>query len=95
MTREALHSTPKAHFLLGPSPIHPLARLTEFLGGQVEVWAKREDLNSGMAYGGNKTRKLKYLAQDAVNQGCDTLVSIGASSPTTPGKWLLLRPGWG
>jgi 1-aminocyclopropane-1-carboxylate deaminase len=95
MTREALQNTPKAHFLLGPSPIHPLPRLTEFLGGEVEVWAKREDLNSGMAYGGNKTRKLKYLAQDAVNQGCDTLVSIGASSPTTPGKWLLLRPGWG
>lgn len=38
----------------------------------MEVWAKREDLNSGMAYGGNKTRKLEYLAQDALNQGCDT-----------------------
>ena len=34
-------------------------------------------MNSGMAYGGNKTRKLEYLAQDALNQGCDTLVSIG------------------
>jgi len=77
MTREALQNTPKANFLLGPSPIHPLPRLTEYLGGQVEVWAKREDLNSGMAYGGNKTRKLEYLAQDAINQGCDTLVSIG------------------
>ena len=77
MTREALLKTPKANFLLGPSPIHPLPRLSEFLGGNVEVWAKREDLNSGMAYGGNKTRKLEYLAQDALNQGCDTLVSIG------------------
>lgn len=77
MTREALQNTPKANFLLGPSPIHPLPRLTEFLGGAVEVWAKREDLNSGMAYGGNKTRKLEYLAQDALNQGCDTLVSVG------------------
>ena len=77
MTREALNNTPKASFLLGPSPIHPLPRLSEFLGGNVEVWAKREDLNSGMAYGGNKTRKLEYLAQDALNQGCDTLVSIG------------------
>lgn len=77
MTREALNNTPKATFLLGPSPIHPVPRLSEFLGGKVEVWAKREDLNSGMAYGGNKTRKLEYLAQDALNQGCDTLVSIG------------------
>ena len=77
MTREALEQTPKANFLLGPSPIHRLPRLSEFLGGNVEVWAKREDLNSGMAYGGNKTRKLEYLAQDALNQGCDTLVSIG------------------
>jgi 1-aminocyclopropane-1-carboxylate deaminase len=41
------------------------------------VWAKREDLNSGLAYGGNKTRKLEYLAADALAQGCDTLVSIG------------------
>jgi 1-aminocyclopropane-1-carboxylate deaminase len=57
--------------------VHPLPRLSDFLGGDVEIWAKREDLNSGMAYGGNKTRKLEYLAQDALNQGCDTLVSIG------------------
>jgi 1-aminocyclopropane-1-carboxylate deaminase len=77
MSRKALEMTPKASFLLGPSPVHPLPRLSDFLGGDVEIWAKREDLNSGMAYGGNKTRKLEYLAQDALNQGCDTLVSIG------------------
>lgn len=77
MTREALKNTPKANLLLGPSPIHPLPRLSEHLGGKVNLWAKREDLNSGLAYGGNKTRKLEYLAQDAINQGCDTLVSIG------------------
>ena len=77
MSREALMSTPKANLLIGPSPIHPLPRLSEALGGQVTLWAKREDLNSGLAYGGNKTRKLEYLAQDALNQGCDTLVSIG------------------
>ena len=62
--------------LLGPSPVHPLERLTAHLGGAA-VWAKREDLNSGLAYGGNKTRKLEYLAADALAQGCDTLVSIG------------------
>ena len=45
--------------------------------GGAEIWAKREDCNSGLAYGGNKTRKLEYLVADAVAQGCDTLVSIG------------------
>ena len=49
----------------------------EHLGGEVEIWAKREDCNSGLAYGGNKARKLEYLAADALAQGCDTLVSIG------------------
>lgn len=63
--------------LFGPSPLHPLPRLSEALGGGVEVWAKREDCNSGIAFGGNKVRKLEYLAADALAQGCDTLVSIG------------------
>jgi 1-aminocyclopropane-1-carboxylate deaminase len=62
--------------LFGPSPVHPLERLTTWLGG-AEVWAKREDCNSGLAFGGNKTRKLEYLVADALAQGCDTLVSIG------------------
>jgi 1-aminocyclopropane-1-carboxylate deaminase len=62
--------------LFGPSPVHRLDRLTRHLGG-AEVWAKREDCNSGIAYGGNKTRKLEYLVADALAQGCDTLVSIG------------------
>jgi len=63
--------------LFGPSPVHPLERLSEHLGGRVELWAKREDCNSGLAYGGNKTRKLEYLVADALAEGCDTLVSIG------------------
>jgi len=63
--------------LFGPSPIHRLDRLSEHLGGEVEIWAKREDCNSGLAYGGNKVRKLEYLAADALATGCDTLVSIG------------------
>jgi 1-aminocyclopropane-1-carboxylate deaminase len=62
--------------LFGPSPIHPLQRLSEHLGGAA-IWAKREDVNSGLAYGGNKTRKLEYLIPDALEQGADTLVSIG------------------
>ncbi len=62
--------------LFGPSPVHRLNRLTAHLGG-AEVWAKREDCNSGIAYGGNKTRKLEYLVADALAHGADTLVSIG------------------
>ena len=62
--------------LFGPSPVHPLERLTAHLGGAA-VWAKREDCNSGIAYGGNKTRKLEFLVADALATGCDTLVSIG------------------
>jgi len=61
----------------GPSPVHRLERLGEHLGGEVEIWAKRDDCNSGLAYGGNKVRKLEYLVADALANGCDTLVSIG------------------
>lgn len=60
----------------GPSPIHDLPRLSAHLGG-ANIWAKREDVNSGLAFGGNKTRKLEYLIPDALAQGADTLVSIG------------------
>src|SRR6201997_3935777 len=62
--------------MFGPSPIHPLKRLSTHLGGP-EIWAKRDDCNSGLAFGGNKVRKLEYLLPDALAQGCDTLVSIG------------------
>lgn len=61
----------------GPSPIMPLKRLSAHLGGKVELYAKRDDCNSGLAFGGNKTRKLEYLVPEAIDQGCDTLVSIG------------------
>lgn len=61
----------------GPTPIQPLKRLSEHLGGNVEIFAKRDDCNSGLAFGGNKTRKLEYLLPDAIAQGCDTLVTIG------------------
>jgi 1-aminocyclopropane-1-carboxylate deaminase len=62
--------------LFGPSPVHRLERLSRHLGG-ADVWAKRDDVNSGIAFGGNKTRKLEYLAAEALATGCDTLVSIG------------------
>ncbi|MFN8158621.1 MAG: 1-aminocyclopropane-1-carboxylate deaminase [Candidatus Nanopelagicales bacterium] len=62
--------------MFGPSPVHPLDRLSDHLGG-ARIWAKREDCNSGLAYGGNKVRKLEYLVPEALAQGADTLVSIG------------------
>jgi 1-aminocyclopropane-1-carboxylate deaminase len=73
----ALADHPYVPLLFGPSPVHRLPRLEAELGGQVELWAKRDDCNSGLAYGGNKVRKLEYLAADALATGCDTLVSIG------------------
>src|ERR671919_746580 len=71
-----LDSFPRHPLMFGPSPVHPLDRLTAHLGG-ARLWAKRDDCNSGLAYGGNKTRKLEYLVADALAKGCDTLVSIG------------------
>ncbi|KAK3359836.1 tryptophan synthase beta subunit-like PLP-dependent enzyme [Lasiosphaeria hispida] len=74
---EPFASIPRETLTFGPSPIQHLPRISEALGGKVHVYAKREDLNSGLAFGGNKTRKLEYLVPDALAQGCDTLVSIG------------------
>jgi 1-aminocyclopropane-1-carboxylate deaminase len=71
-----LQDFPRYPLMFGPSPVHPLERLTHHLGG-ASIWAKREDCNSGLAFGGNKTRKLEYLVPDALEEGADTLVSIG------------------
>ena len=62
---------------LGPTPIEALPRLSQHLGGKVEIFAKREDCNSGLAFGGNKLRKLEYIIADALASNADTLVSIG------------------
>lgn len=72
-----LERFPRYPLTFGPSPIQPLKRLSGHLGGKVELYAKREDCNSGLAFGGNKTRKLEYLVPEALAQGCDTLLSIG------------------
>jgi 1-aminocyclopropane-1-carboxylate deaminase len=74
---EPFASIPRHSLTLGPSPIQHLPNITAALGGKVSIYAKREDLNSGLAFGGNKTRKLEYLVPDALAQKCDTLVSIG------------------
>jgi 1-aminocyclopropane-1-carboxylate deaminase len=61
----------------GPTPIEKLSRLSAHLGGGVEIYAKREDCNSGLAFGGNKIRKLEYIIPEAIAAGADTLVTIG------------------
>src|SRR6201981_3739999 len=71
-----LSDFPRYQLTFGPSPVHPMERLSAHMGG-AKIWAKREDCNAGLAYGGNKVRKLEYLVADALAQGCDTLVSIG------------------
>ena len=67
---------PRYPLTFGPSPLQHLKRLTQHLGG-AQVWAKREDVSSGLAYGGNKVRKLEYIVPDVLASGADTLVSIG------------------
>lgn len=57
---EPFASIPRESFLFGPSPIQYLPNITKALGGKVGIYAKREDCNSGLAFGGNKTRKLEY-----------------------------------
>jgi 1-aminocyclopropane-1-carboxylate deaminase len=77
---EPFASIPRTALLFGPSPIQSLDRISADLsksGHRVHIWAKRDDCNSGLAFGGNKTRKLEYLVADALLQKCDTLVSVG------------------
>jgi 1-aminocyclopropane-1-carboxylate deaminase len=74
--RERLSVFPRASLAFLPTPLHPLPRLSERLGGP-EIWAKRDDL-TGLGGGGNKTRKLEFLVGDAVATGADTLVTVGA-----------------
>ncbi len=67
---------PRLMFAHLPTPIEPLPRLTKFLGGP-RLLVKRDD-QTGLAFGGNKTRKLEFLVAEAQAQGADTLLSAGA-----------------
>ena len=57
---------PRHPLTFGPTPIEKLERLGAHLGGDIELYAKREDCNSGLAFGGNKLRKLEYIVPDAI-----------------------------
>ncbi len=67
------HRYPLAHL---PTPLEPLQRLSTYLEGP-ELWIKRDD-QTGLAGGGNKTRKLEFLVQEALSQGCTDLVTMGS-----------------
>jgi 1-aminocyclopropane-1-carboxylate deaminase len=67
---------PRARLAQLPTPIHPLKNFTRYFS-DLELWIKRDDL-TGLAGGGNKTRKLDFLVGDAIRSGADTLVTVGA-----------------
>jgi L-cysteate sulfo-lyase len=71
-----MKQTPRLHFAHLPTPIERLPRLSEVLGGP-QILVKRDD-QTGLAFGGNKTRKLEFLVAEALEQGARTLISGGA-----------------
>jgi len=71
-----LQAVPRLELGHGPTPLEPLPRLSRELGGPT-IWLKRDDC-TGLATGGNKTRKLEYLMADALEQGADCIVTYGA-----------------
>ena len=71
-----LEKFPNAHLCHKRTPLEPLPRLSKHLNGP-NIWIKRDDC-TGLATGGNKTRKLDYLIGAALAQGADTIVTQGA-----------------
>jgi len=72
-----LQSFAKASLGFFPTPVVELPRLSGALGGP-SIFMKRDD-HTGLALGGNKTRKLEYLLGDAIEKGCDTIITAGAA----------------
>ncbi len=68
---------PRKHFAHLPTPLEPMPRLSAALGGPT-LYVKRDDC-TGLATGGNKTRKLEFLIADALEQGADTVITQGAT----------------
>ena len=68
---------PRRPYLNGATPIEPMPNLSQALGGDVNLFIKRDDLLPGAA-GGNKTRKLEFCIGDAMKQGADTIITCGA-----------------
>ena len=74
---ETLARFPRVRLAHLPTPLEPLERLSERLGGP-RIWVKRDDC-TGLSSGGNKTRKLEFLMADALERGADTIVTQGAT----------------
>ena len=72
-----LRPFPKVELGFFPTPLIELPRLSKALGGP-KIVMKRDD-QTGLALGGNKTRKLEYLLGDALARGCDTVITAGAA----------------
>ena len=70
-----LEQHPRLRLAHTPTPLEPLSRLTDYLQGPA-LFIKRDDC-TGLATGGNKTRKLEFLAGAAIKEGCDSLVTVG------------------
>jgi len=68
---------PRLHFAHLPTPLEPMKRLSELLGGP-NLWIKRDDC-TGLSSGGNKTRKLEFLMADALQNKADTIITQGAT----------------
>lgn len=73
--KEFLNTLPRVELVGGVTPVQHLKRLSEYL--QRDIYIKRDDV-SHLGMGGNKLRKLEFLAADALSKGCDTLVTAGA-----------------
>jgi L-cysteate sulfo-lyase len=71
-----LSQFPRVELAHLPTPLEPLPRLSEHLGGP-QIWVKRDDC-TGLATGGNKTRKLEFSMAEALAQGADTVITVGA-----------------
>jgi len=68
---------PRLRITHAPTPLEPMLRLGKHLGGP-NLWIKRDDC-TGLALGGNKTRKLEYLMADALRREADCVITQGAT----------------
>lgn len=69
---ETIKAIPRRHYIAQRTPLQKLSNLSQALGGDVEIYIKRDDL---LTFGGNKTRKLEFLFQEAVDLGADTIIT--------------------
>lgn len=74
---DALDKLPREQIAFLPTPCYPLLRFADELGGP-EIWIKRDD-QTGLATGGNKTRKLEYLMGAALEAGADCVITAGST----------------